>query len=311
MNRFIRYWNQNRKNILITLLIVIFIFIIIKVINNLLKEDNKNISYTNTMQIEDTSIPKESVITGQEVPEEITNNNLDIIKSFVEFCNTKQYERAYNLLSDECKKEKYHTINEFTEIYCKKIFESEKTYNLELWFTNEGDYTYRVTYINNNILQTGNIDSSKNFEDYITVTIENKLNISSFIKKKTINSKSENEQFSISITNEYVYKDYTEYEITIKNNSDNTILISNGNSDDISITDKNDVKYKSALNENPIKDFEINPNAEKTIRVKFYKIYGTDRKIEFMKFNNIILDAEKYSTNPNDELNKTEMVINL
>lgn len=311
MNRFIRYWNQNRKNILITLLIVIFIFIIIKVINNLLKEDNKNISYTNTIQIEDTSIPKESVITGQEVPEEITNNNLDIIKSFVEFCNTKQYERAYNLLSDECKKEKYNTINEFTEIYCKKIFESEKTYNLELWFTNEGDYTYRVTYINNNILQTGNIDSSKNFEDYITVTIENKLNISSFIKKKTINSKSENEQFSISISNEYVYKDYTEYEITIKNNSDNTILISNGNSDDISITDKNDVKYKSALNENPIKDFEINPNAEKTIRVKFYKIYGTDRKIEFMKFNNIILDAEKYSTNPNDELNKTEMVINL
>lgn len=311
MNRFIRYWNQNRKNILITLLIVIFIFIIIKVINNLLKEDNKNISYTNTIQIEDTSIPKESVITGQEVPEEITNNNLDIIKSFVEFCNTKQYERAYNLLSDECKKEKYNTINEFTEIYCKKIFESEKTYNLELWFTNEGDYTYRVTYINNNILQTGNIDSSKNFEDYITVTIENKLNISSFIKKKTINSKSENEQFSISISNEYVYKDYTEYEITIKNNSDNTILISNGNSDDISITDKNDVKYKSALNENPIKDFEINPNAEKTIRVKFYKIYGTDRKIEFMNFNNIILDDEKYSTNPNDELNKTEMVINL
>ena len=44
MNRFIRYWNQNRKKIIIAILIVAFIIIIIKTINYILEnQEDENI----------------------------------------------------------------------------------------------------------------------------------------------------------------------------------------------------------------------------------------------------------------------------
>ena len=42
MNKIIRYWNQNRKQIIIVIAIIAFIIIMLRVINNLAKQINKS-----------------------------------------------------------------------------------------------------------------------------------------------------------------------------------------------------------------------------------------------------------------------------
>src|SRR5699024_659575 len=111
MNRFIRYFNQNRVRIIIAILIVAFIIILIQALNYILRQSRTDVNYENSV-IEDTSRPSESVITGESLPEETTDNNMNIINQFVDYCNNRDYENAYNLLSQDCKDQLFSTVDE-------------------------------------------------------------------------------------------------------------------------------------------------------------------------------------------------------
>lgn len=313
MNRFIRYFNQNRFRIIITILIVAFIIILIQIINYILKQFQTDITQTEPT-IVDSSIPRESVITGEELPEETTETNVNIIKQFVEFCNNKEYENAYNLLSQDCKDELFNTLDLFISNYCNKIFTTEITYSLELWYNTSNTYTYRIIYSENNILQTGSTNSSNNIEDYITIIKnngENQLNINSFIGKDNINrtQNAEGLEISITVNDRYIYRDYESYNITIRNNTDKTILISEGiNGNDICLIDTNEVEYNSILNEIPVENLELTPGMERTLEIRFYKMFNLYRTIESVSFKNIILDKNEY-INKIENLQKTSINI--
>ena len=300
MNKLIRYWNQNRLKIIITGIIIVFIIILIQTINAILKntrlEENEK-----KETIVDTSRPSESVITGEKLPEETTDSNVETIKQFVDLCNEKDYQSAYNLLTEDCKNELYNTLDIFIENYCNKVFNIEKTYNLELWQYSTNTYTYRITYIENNMLATGEINSNNNIEDYITIvenTDGNKLNINGFIEKRNVNKMQEQNGIKITINDRFMYREYEKYNITIKNNTDKTILISEKiNSNDICLIDSNEIEYDSMLNEVPSVNLELQPGTEKKMDIRFYKMYNLYRTIESIKFKNIITDKDSYDIN--------------
>ena len=311
MKKLIRYWNQNRLKIIITVIIIVFIIILIQVINSILKNVNV-VENINNGQIIDTSKPTESVITGEKLPEEKVNTNVELIKQFVEYGNKKQYENAYNLLTEECKNQFYNTLDLFVTKYCNNVFATEKTYDLELWYNTLNTYTYRITYIENNILATGNVSSSNNIEDYITIVEEangNKLSINVFLGKSNINKKKEQEGIELTINERFVYRDFEEYSISIKNNTDKTILLSEGiDSNDICLLDSNNVEYASMLNEIPLINLELSPGMQKTFNISFYKMYNPYRTIEKICFKNIIMDKESFEI---DKTNATKMNINI
>ena len=300
INRFIRYWNQNRKKILITILIVTFSILLIKTINYILGQQTPEITNSVNTLIEDSSIPTESVITGQTLHTETTNINMDIIKKFINFCNSGNYEDAYGLLSNACKEEVFRTVDEFKLNYYDEIFDTEKTYELELWYSNSGDYTYRIIYYENNILSTGQINSSENVEDYITVVREDgniKVNINGFISKEVINESVTRPEVEITVNERLSYRSYEIYSVTVKNNTDKDIKISDeNNSNDICLVDNNQTEYDSVINEIPTIDLQINPYSSKTINIKFNKMYGEYRKIEQMLFKNIMLNIDENGT---------------
>lgn len=303
MKKLIRYWNQNRLKIIIIGIIIVFIIILIQVINGILARTKPEFNTENT-EIKDTSKPSESVITGGEVKEEVTENNTNIINSFVDFCNKKDYQSAYNLLSQECKSTVFSTLDSFINNYCNKIKFNNITYDLELWYYTGSTYTYRITYFENNILATGNINSDNNIEDYITIVQEddgNKLNISSFVDKVNVNKMQNNEGVEITINTRLRYRDYESYNITVKNTTDKTILLSEGNNgNDICLVDGNDVEYDSIINEVPLVNLEIAPGAQKTMDIRFYKMYNLYRTVEKISFKNIIKDREMYIQNVNN-----------
>ncbi len=317
VNNFIRYWNQNRKKIIIIIAIIALLIILLRVVNNYLKNAPKpEVNNPLSNQTIDKTIPMQSTITGTSVSEEVTKQNIDYIKEFIEYCNQKEYQKAYNLLSEDCKKEYNDNINNFVNQYCNNIFTTSKTYNLELWIANEGKYTYKIKYINDNLLATGGANLNKNIEDYITIVKqadETKLNVNGFICKKELNKTQKYKDVEIVISSKTSYKNYETYEITIKNYTDKTILVSDGKSSkNICLVDQNEVEYAAFLDEVPLENLEIPSKYGRRMTIKFNKIYDIYRIIEKMRFKTIILDKEIYEKNSEDSnLEKMQMEIEI
>lgn len=298
MNKFIRYLNQNRYDVIKAIAIIAFVIIIIQIINNLLITQNKKKQKAqlennqNKIVAKDTIESTKSVITGVEISEKAIENTKNIVDKFVQYCNDKKIKEAYELLSNDCKNEFNNNIELFTNYYYKKIFNEKKTYSLELWINN----TYRVKYYEDNLLATGGNTLNNNIQDYITITNEsgeNKLNINGFIGQEIINRSTISNGVQILVNSKKIYKDYEEYSITITNNTTKEIAISDGNkSKDICLLDENNVRYYAFINDHLINDFHIEALKEKKINIKFNKIYDIYRKVDKMEFNNINLNIQ-------------------
>lgn len=312
MEKLVRYWNQNRGKIIRTIAIIAFIIILIQIVNSILENAK---SKSNADLITDKTKPTQSVITGEIVSEEKTDENTNTIKKFVNYCNNKEYEKSYSLLTDDCKKEFNNDINTFISNYYNKIFSTKKTYNLELWLNVGNSYTYKITFYEDNILETGASSLNENVEDYITIIQENnesKISVNGFIKEKTINNSQIENDVEIIINSKKIYKNNETYNITIRNRTNKTILIATGqNNKDICLLDGNDVKYSSFINEIPFNNLSLKAGYEKNIDIKFNKMYDVYRLIEKIEFSSIILDGEKYIQDSSNEVEKIQISIEI
>lgn len=312
MRNFIRYWNHNRKKIIIVIAIIAFIFILIRILDGYYK--NKSIN--SSSPVIDMTKPIQSVITGQKVDEKVTDKNMNCIDQFINYENNKEYEKAYSLLTDDCKEEYSNDVNTFINNYCTKIFATKKTYNLELWFNSGDAYTYKIKMYEENMLATGEGNLDKNIEDYITIVKgkdEDKISINGFIRKSNINKSNEVNNIEVLIRSKKVYKDYETYNITIRNKTSNDILIGDKkNNKDIYLVDKDNIQYSAFLNELSIDSMLLKSGYEKNISINFNKIYDQNKIISEIKFKNIILDSEKYLNNKNNEkIDTLEIGVNL
>ena len=279
MKKIFNYWNKNRLKITITFIIIVFAISLIIITNNLLKQSIDENNYSETLK-ENTTSKIESVITDTQIPVSVAEGNEQIIAKFVENCNNRNYEQAYNMLTDECKNEQFRTLEEFIQNYCNPIFSNNRTYSLELWNTGFGVYTYRVLFYSNNILETG------------------EFNINGYIYMQPINKQQVTQNIEISVVNRHIYRDYEEYSITIVNNSNDTIRISDGkNSNDICLVDQNEVEYNAIMNEISVLNLEIQPGYRKNFTIRFNKLYNTYRIIDRIEFKNIILNINDEQSN--------------
>ena len=235
---------------------------------------------------------------SQNINSEITTdttrkNSKELIEQFVKYCNNNQIEDAYSMISKDCKSVLFPNINTFKNNYIKKIFNQNKTAKVEKEIYGNG--IYKVTYMNN-ILQSGG-KSDKQIIDYIYVTDdgENKvLSLNKFLYIKEIGIESKNKRLNIEVIEKQIFIDYEIYTIKITNNTENEILIANQNDiNNINLTDENDVKYSSYIDELATEILVVQQNGKKTINIKFNKTFNTDRKIKYMNFN-VIMDYNAY-----------------
>lgn len=319
MRKLIRYFNQNRTKILLIVFIIVFLIIFVRVLNNIIKrnlqEENNNIS--NIQVNKDTSIPDEVIISGEEISEEKAVEDKKIIEGFVQACNNKDYSKAYNMLTDDCKNIVFNgTMDSFVRNYCNLIFKTSKTYKLEGWLNKTDGMTYKMTYLEDNILATGGISDGLNYTDYITIMKENgenKLSIYSFINSYNTEKIESKNNIEVKVNRKDVYMDYVVYAFDITNNSENAILLSdNSDNKQICLVDEHNSEYISYLNEIPQFNLVINKGEQKQFAIRFAKGYSSSTNSRYIKFKNIYLDYNSYVNNPNDEnLQKIEMNIRL
>ena len=301
MIKLLRYWNQNKRKTLITIAVIALIIIVIQIANTMIKEQNKkenNNQIGQNIVANDITKPSESVISDDKLTEKETKENSDFIAQFVNYCNQQKIEEAYNLLTDDCKAELYPTKELFVNNYMNQIFEETVNYELQLWYTVSNCYTYRITYNKGNLLQTGGQGNSSNFLDYITLLKQNgeyKLNINKFIRRQTLSKQGGSNGINITINSKCIYVDYEIYNMTVQNNTQNTILLNDGtNANNFSLIGRNNSTFSSVISELPMSSLTLDSQYRKTINIKFNKIYMTRSELDAMQMANIYLNKQQY-----------------
>lgn len=288
MNRFTRMYNKNRQVIWIMVLIVVGIIALIQILNNFASEKKANNQGNNNLITSDKNY---SVITGQQIEKDVYT----IIDEFVDYCNNQQIENAYVLLSKECKELLYPTVNEFYENYYSRIFTSKKTHIYQAWIADGNYYTYKVDFVDD-ILATGSA-STKSITDYYTIVTEDgiyKLNLNKLVKSNYINSQTTQDGITISILKKNVYIDYEKYEIKIKNEMEESIVIGDlQNTKSIYVEGyEGKICYWNnyELFEN---DVLVEEGSANEITIRFDKAYNPNYETNNIVFSDIIINNER------------------
>lgn len=313
MNRIMRIWNRNRRKILIIIMVMVFLFGFLQLLNFLEKNkkektEENHIEIENIEQIVTNSlITEQSTITGEILDSNKLKKDRQIIETFFDYCNNGDVGKAYNLLSEDCKKEMYTDEESFKNAYYLKAFsDGKKIYTMENWIGN----TYKVN-LKENILETGNSTDYAR-QDLITIIKqgnEEKLNINNYIGKKKINKIKEVKDINIEVIEEQKYKDYTVYAIEVDNKSDERIALDDlVNIESIYVQDKNDIQYPAFTNEISQAQLVVGPKVKKGIKIKFYNSYSSTKKINKLVFSRVNFDYND-ETNQNNNFLKIEIDI--
>ena len=299
MYKLIRYYNQNKDKILKTILIIVFIIGIIQLLNYFLKENNNqiipnlNIIQSNN-QINEELISDKSVISGQSISSTKLQQDTEIINEFVEKCNEQDFKGAYDLLTDECKEVMFPTLQDFYDIYYISIFNNEKRlHTIENWSGN----IYQVRFTED-LLATGKITGNETKQDYITIIREDediKLNINSYIGRENSNKKTEHKNIEMTVISIDKYMDYEIYNLSITNNSENTILLdTSDNAKSVYLLDRNNMKYYFYNNEIVDVSLIVESQFSTKLQIKFDNPYISTRKIKNLVFSHLVLNYGQY-----------------
>ncbi len=311
MYRFIRWYNQNRKSFWITIGIIILIIGVIQLINyfykvrgeeqlknpsNQIQNTVSNYNY-NHVEVDDSH----SSLTGEKISED-QETEIGVIDNFINYCNEKDLQGAYDLLTDECKEVMYPTLEDFEQAYYNQVFgNSRKNITVDNWIDN----IYKLD-INEDFLSTGKYSKEDTIQDYITVEeIDNqyKLNINRYVGRKDIGKSKEDKNIRIEIEQTDIYMDYQIYKIKVTNNSENTILLDDGvDIEAMYIEDENGVQYTAYTHEINEGQLMVSPRETKELEIKYYSRYGSEKVIDKVVFSRMILNNETYTTFQNKSL---------
>lgn len=307
MNKIIRYFNQNRKKVYISLIIIVFLFGLLQLLNVMAKnkkEEEKDTSGINEiMQNNKSIVSNKSAVSRTSISEKKLKKDTDVIDNFFKYCNEGNIENAYNLLTDECKEEMYPTIDEFKRIYYSDLFnEGKRTYTIENWF---GD-TYQVR-MTGDILSTGKIDGNQTKQDYVTIVEKDgdyKININKYVGRTKPQDKTTSyKNVDITIDEINTYMDYETYTISVKNNTENSILLDTGESTkSVYLLDKNNAKSYFYSNEILKNKLIIQSKYTNKLKIKFASPYSSTKSLKSMVFSKFVLNYEEYQ-NTEDKSN--------
>lgn len=312
MHRLLRFYYQNQIKIWIGILLILFIFLILNVLNNLVnrkKLENNNIVSNNISEQKNETYKNESksLVSEGSVSENLANKAGSLIDTFYQSCIDGNPSQAYDLLSKDCKRVLYPTEKLFEENYYKPIFlEKDKLYSFQSWTSN--DTIIYLVKIFDNMLSSGIDTSDKNIQEYVSIIQENgelKLNINNFIgtleRDKTENSNG----IIINVKNSDIYMDYEIFHIYVKNNTENTILLNPKDiTDSLYVKDENGINYECYLFENIEEDLIIKSGEEKDISFKFSNSYHEGIDLQEIVFSNIILNYDLYQNNEKGDIIK-------
>lgn len=303
-SRPIRYINQNLGKVIGSILAIAFILFIIHMLNNWVKINNQKKEVNKIYTVNDIKQVQTLYVEEEQLKNNENNNmqfnlnseKVETITKFIDYCNNKEIQKAYDLLTGECKKVLYPTQKEFEENYYNKIFTNKKTYNLVYISSNKNIITYYLT-IMDDIMTTGKYEENNVHEELITVVQEDiteKLNINNFIKVEEINKTELAENLVLTVNKRYIFADYEKYDIDVFNATEDYLKLDPLEIEKTAyLKDTKDDMFYIYKNKMSDVDLEIYPYTNRNIIVYFNKKYTEGSNIKNINFTSILYTEKK------------------
>lgn len=311
ISNFIRK-NKDKINDLVVKLTIVAIVVLIATIVLSFSRNNRQNEKNN--ENKEVYKPQETVVKGRDVPEKQYTADTNAINQFLEYCNNKEFEKAYELISTDCKEELYPSLELFKTNYCANIFKEKREYNLQSWVSTNQYTIYKIRYTTN-LLATGKYDENNVYQDYITLIKENnneKIAIGTFILKQELSKETDTQEIQAKVINKNIYVEDEEYELYVKNKTENIIkLDSLKKTDNIKIIGDSGGAYDVYTNKIFSSNITIQPGETKRITLRFKKSIGSDNISKYIQFSEVIRNYTEYMKDEDNYLDLFNLKIQL
>lgn len=260
----IRHWFRKYKNIVFVLALIWgVIFLVNKYLDTHSSPTVPNTTYTPTVSVIDST----SV-----APQKVQNAAESLIDEYVGYCNEGNYQKAFNMLSDDCRKYAYNdSVEDFADHVLKKMI-TPKEYSIQN-YSNYGEYyIYEIKYIDN-ILATGLTNQTYNYSTEKIVLKKNKdgsydMATGNFISYDKISNIAENDYIKVDIVDRIKRYSTETYSVKFTNRTDSTVVVAdNFTGDEIELVLPQE--YRSL--ENVDTDIILQPGESKAVNLAFTK----------------------------------------
>lgn len=271
------FFRKNKKLIFIIVLIWLVIFFI----NQLLK------LYTPEQELENTYEPHVSVMdSADKVPERYQTTIEELINEYVTYCNNNDFDKAYNMLSKECREYAYPNYEDFLE-HLKVVMYTPKKYSIQNYSNLDNMYIYSINYTDD-FLATGLTNSEYSYTEEKMTFKENdngeiEMSVGNFIKHEDIKFSTENEYLKIDVRERIVNYNTEEYTIRFTNRTNYDIVISDYvEEEEITLTLSEEIRMAEQHD-----SIVLGANESRDVKISFAKFVDDNDTSYSINFNNI------------------------
>ena len=305
MRKIRKFFIDNRNTIIKVAGITIILIVLIQVMNQIALKGVENEEEIPTLEETDYG-QKEEIISGNIKNDSDYNKEKNIMQQFSDYCNNKNYQEAYEILTDNCKSALFPTLELFKTNYVDIYFPNKKTCSFQSW----NNKTYMVE-IRDDLMTTGKYEEDNYTEDYYTIH-DSKLSIKGFIGRNYMSNKAEDSDIEISVQYIDYYMDYTDVKFNVKNkNNEKVLLDTQENNTQTILVDKKNIGYSSKIKEISKEELMIPAHSQKNVTIRYDLSYRSTLNLTNIKFKNIIVDYDYYIENPDFMPKTAEIDINI
>lgn len=272
-----QFIKRNRKKVIFVAIVLSIIIAINYVLKNMQRDESPKTTYE----------PNVAVMDESEVPTKWQDEIKNRIDTFINYCNNKEYEAAYAMLSDDCKSALYPVLSEF-QLYVDSRFQVKRIYSIQNFSNLADQYIYNVNLMSD-FMATGSTGTEYGYLQEKFVFTEDdkdlKLSIGGFIRTSKLDAFVEDENLKIVVESKNVYYDHETYTVSFTNKTEHPIVLANGTEDsEIGILVNDRLRTaRDLLNTNVV----LQPEEETTATLVFEKYCDDGYAPQAMYFTNV------------------------
>lgn len=231
------------------------------------------------------------------VPVSMQDSIQDMIDEYIGYCNDGDFQKAFNMLSEDCKNYEYdNNVRNFMKHVYTKI-PTPRHYAIQNYSNTEYDgknlYIYEIKYTDD-LLATGLTNTTYAFtsEKMVFYNEDNevKMNVGDYVYHTDVKKISENEYLKIDVIDKTVNYSSETYQVKFTNRSRYTIVIADGvESDEINLVLPNETRQRGSTY-----DIVLDPRESQTYTFEFPKFIDDGDKSNSLLFSSIRV-MEQYS----------------
>lgn len=289
----IRHFFRDHYRIII---LVIVVFVLLIIINRFLMGRKYDGVPPTTYR------PNRSVLDSEEstAPDKIEKSFEEFIYDYVGYCNNRNFVEAWNLISDDCKKNFFSDSYDTYVKYVKQKFDGNtKRYAIQNYSNVDGKYIYNVK-IFNDFLATGLTNQQYTYQEekIIASYDENKkvvFSVGNYIDTKKVNYMASNDYLMVNVKEVVEKYNFSIYKINFLNRTNNTIVIKDGLTGDWEVG----LAIGNEIRSTPDDDISIvlQPGESKVVSLSFEKFYDSKTQPDGIVLNAVRV-MDNYTGNP-------------